>query len=106
MGASPDGMLHHVRCLGTPCLAGCIIVHHRCTQAVKKKQPDEKAAAAQLDAEELTAIEDPARFQSEPDFWEGEGWEVRARRRRPTLKRERSGTVHMLPPLTGSSRPR
>lgn len=43
----------------------------------KTRQPEEKAAK-QAEQEELTAIEDPARFQSEPDFWEGEGWDVRA----------------------------
>ena len=40
-------------------------------------KPPEKGAAARQADDELTAIEDPARFQGEPDFWEGEGWEVR-----------------------------
>ena len=43
----------------------------------KTRQPEEKTAE-RSGQDELTAIEDPSRFQSEPDFWEGEGWEVRA----------------------------
>ncbi len=43
----------------------------------KTRQPEEKTAE-QTGQEELTAIEGAERFQSEPDFWEGEGWEVRA----------------------------
>ena len=47
------------------------------SQTAAPKQADDTAAAAQGADEELTIIPDAARFQSEPDFWEGEGWEVR-----------------------------
>ena len=45
-------------------------------QTETAKRPENKAVTQPAD-DELTAIEDPSRFQSQPDFWEGEGWEVR-----------------------------
>ena len=48
-------------------------------QTAAPKQTDDRAAAADPEDDELTSIPDAARFQGEPDFWEGEGWEVRRR---------------------------